>query len=240
MNAAVADVAIAAKTAEQKKQEEAKAAKEAAKKAKEEERLKLAAKKEAEEKAAQEEHERLVALAVTGKEAAASAYGCGKKGTQLADYVSAMEVKPTGAGLISCIMEDAGRSPNPRVWLSKAEYGPAMSFLLKDADIKLQVLALLEVEKNCGENDFPMYSPGAGKKDLNLIEVIFQAMLENELADPDAFNAWVDEEKLATKYRNRALIKTVGFMTWLNEPDEPDSDEEEEDFDVDAVRATVS
>mmetsp|Transcript_23487 Transcript_23487/g.52240 ORF Transcript_23487/g.52240 Transcript_23487/m.52240 type:complete len:182 (+) Transcript_23487:1-546(+) len=180
-----------------------------------------------------------MALAAAGKEAAAAAFSSGKKGSDLLSFIGSMEVKPTGAGLLACILEDSARGPNPRVWLSNAEYGPALASLLKEQDVKLQVLALLEVERFCGEKDFPMYSPGGGKKDLNLIEVVFQAMLENEFADPDAFNAWADEEKLATKYRNRALIKTVGFMTWLNEPEEPDSDEEEEDIEVDAVRATV-
>jgi hypothetical protein len=240
LSAAVAAGSISAKEKEQEKAEASRLAKEATKAAKEAERLAQEAKKEAVAKAAQEELDNQLAQLAKSKELAEKAFASGKKGAELLAVVTAMEEKPTGAGLLTCILEDTTRGPNPRVWLSKTEYGPALASLLKDQSIKLQMHALIEVERYCGTKEFPMYSPGAGKKDLNLIEVIFQAMLEIELADPDAFTAWADEEKLATKYRNRALIKTVGFITWLNEDDEESDEEEEEDFEVDAVRETVA
>jgi hypothetical protein len=239
LTAAVQSVSASAQLADQQKAEELKAEKEALKAAKELERLTLAAKAEAAAKAAEEERVKLLAVAESGKNAAAEAFSTGKKGAALSDHIASMSVKPTGAGLLASIMNDPSRNANPLVWFTKAEYGTALSALLKDQPTSLQVLALLEVESYCGAKKFPMYSPGGGKKDVNLIELIFQGLLSAEFVDAESFNAWVDDDKQATQFRTTALVKTSGFMNWLNDPEEPDSEEEEEDDEVDAPRATV-
>lgn len=226
-------VAPPAPTAEQLK---AKAAKDEAKAAKEAERQAQAARAEAAAKAEEERVASLRALTESAKDAASAAYSTGLKGAALKDHIAAMATKPTGAGLLNEILRDPKRAANPRVLFSKAEFGPALGLLLTNKSKDLQALAVVEVEKYCGDNNFPKFSPGAGKKDLNLIEVIFQALYEVELVDESAFNAWVEDETFTTPAHTKALVQTVGFINWLNEPEEPGSDDEiEMDIDRPAV-----
>jgi pyruvate/2-oxoglutarate dehydrogenase complex dihydrolipoamide acyltransferase (E2) component len=225
----IATVAPPAPSAEQLK---AKAAKDEAKAAKEAERQAQAARAEAAARAEEERVASLRALAESAKDAAATAYNSGLKGAELKEFIAGMATKPTGAGLLSEVLRDPKRAANPRVSFSKAEYGPALGLLLTNKSKDLQALAVVEVEKYCGENNFPKYSPGAGKKELNLIEVIFQALYEVELVDENAFNAWVEDENFTTPAHTKALVQTVGFINWLNEPEEPGSDEEIE-IDID-------
>jgi hypothetical protein len=231
-------VASAAPTVD-KKAEEAKAAKEAAKVAKEMERLAVAAKAEAAAKTAAERKSALILEAEAGKVAAELLFSTGKKGIDLEAHIKTLSGQPSGAGLMACILNDPSRATNPRVIFSKDEYGRALSSLLSKSAKQQQLLALVEVEKYCGSNNFPKFSPGPGKNDLNLIEAVFQVLFESGIVDIDAFNDWVDDEDFTTSFHTRALVQTVGFINWLNEPDE-NSEDEEDDEEIDAPREIVA
>lgn len=222
----------------EKKAEEAKAAKEAAKTAKEMERLALTAKAEAASKAAAERKSALIAEAEAGKSAAESLYATGKKGVSLEAHIETLSSRPSGAGLIACILNDPSRATNPRVIFSKEQYGCALKSLLSNSVKQQQLMALVEVEKYCGSSNFPKFSPGPGRNDLNLIEAVFQVLFESGIIEIDAFNDWVEDEDFTTSFHTRALVQTVGFINWLNEPDENSDDEDEEE--VDAPREIVS
>jgi hypothetical protein len=204
---------------------------EAERKAKEEKEA-AAAKAAAEAEAAQEKAAAMKALA-------SSAVASGSKGKDLCAHLDTMEAKPTGAALLSAVLEaqDEGTLSSLK-WATDGEYGSALKKLAPS--MKDQVDLCFSVQAFCHEKKFPKVT--IKDKQRKLIEIVFQLFYQNDVVDGTAFLTWCDDESDDVPGKGNAIVQTTEFITFLREEDEEggDEDEDEEEEEIDAPREIVA
>ena len=214
----------------QSEAEKKKAAKlEEERKAKEEKAAKAKAKAEAEAQA-KAELEAAKQAAKAREEAArvhaATALASGKKGVELRDEIAGMAEKPTGASLLSNILVGL-EDKQSYTWVTKEEYGEALAFLVENDD-DAQFRLINELVKFYNTIQFPKIEVKSGTRAL--IEVVFQLLYSLDIIDAPGFNKWWDDEdEDEVPGRQKSIVQTTSFMTWLNEADESDDEDDDDD-----------
>jgi hypothetical protein len=202
---------------------DAKAAKTAARVEKERvEKERKEAAQRAKEQALQDAKERRDRSALGAK----ACYESGKKGTDLVAFIKETQQEVTGAALTGLILSGL-EDPCSLKWVNSAEYGQAIAHLVKD-NITLQVELLYEVQTHCYNHKFPKLEIKG--KQTKLIDIIFRLFYANDIVDNIGFNAWADDDNDGkVPGKTDALVHSTEFISWLNEPDVDEFDEEEDD-----------
>lgn len=173
------------------------------------------------------------ALEVAEKDAAVIAINSGKKGNELTDYIHLLEVKPTGASLISVILSSSeylevtpALIDRHVLWLSRSEYGDALANLMRE-NTSSHVAALYEVQRYCKKINFPKLEVGNVKKPL--VDVIFKLIFKDEIIDDWGFISWCDDEnELDIPGKLDAITQTTEFINLLRDSDDKEEEEEYE------------
>jgi len=198
----------------ERKEKEAKEAAAAAKAAA------IAAQKEADEKAVK---------------IAASSLASGNKGDALAEYLSGLSEKPTGAALVGEILAK-NSDPNSLKWCGLGEYGSAVKSLIQGQP-KEQMRVIYAIQVHCNKHSFPKIDVKGTKRCL--IDLIFQLLYKNEVIDDSGFLAWADDDT-EVPGRVTAIVQTTEFMRILTDVEVEEYDEDAEEEEIDAPREIVS
>lgn len=217
-----------------KVEEEAKAAKVAKKAAREEAQRK---EQEAKEAAAAAKAAALLAQQeadAAAANAAATTLATGLKGDALAEYLSGLSAKPSGAALITELLTKES-DPLSLKWCNPTEYGSAILSLVKGQP-KEQMRALYAVQLHCHKNKFPKIDVKGSKRCL--IDLIFQLLYKYEVIEDAGYLAWADDDE-EVPGRLTAIVQTTEFMRVLTDVEVAEYDEDEEEEEIDAPQETV-
>jgi hypothetical protein len=207
-----------AKARMEKKRKETEAKKEAERKAAEE----AAAKKAAEEK---EAADRAAKAAELESKLLDEFVSGSKQGEDLQQWCTEQELLPSVEKLLMALLTQkyTDKPDTECSWAEPENYGTALVALCEDnADAQMQVL--WAIQKYCDTLKFPKVD------DEYLVQAMFRAMYKYDLAEPDAFDLWKeDESEENSQGKMKAVIQTMDWFNWLEEDDDDDEEEYEEE-----------
>lgn len=120
-------------------------------------------------------------------------------------------------------------NPDPACpWAEPSQYGTALLSLVSD-NLAKQMEILFGIQRFCYDVKFPRVN------NEGLVQAMFRGMYKFDLAEPEAFDAWKEDESPEhNDGKGTAIIQTMDWFNWLEEDDEEeDEDEYEEEEDDD-------
>lgn len=112
-------------------------------------------------------------------------------------------------------------------WAEPSQYGTALLSLVSDNLVK-QMEILFGIQKFCYDVKFPRVN------NEGLVQAMFRGMYKFDLAEPEAFDAWKEDESLEhNDGKGTAIIQTMDWFNWLEEDDEEEDEDEYEEEEED-------
>jgi len=112
-------------------------------------------------------------------------------------------------------------SAKPRL----AKWAPMLRRFLKNDDDQVEVL--LTLEDFCAEED--VFAASGGGRYTPIFAQVLHALYDNDVLSEDAVLAWAEEKGGAEEGDKKFLNLAKPFITWLQEADEDDSEEESDE-----------
>lgn len=119
-------------------------------------------------------------------------------------------------------------NPDPACpWAEPSQYGTALLSLVSDSLVK-QTEILFGIQRFCYDAKFPRVN------NEGLVQAMFRGMYKFDLAEPEAFDAWKEDESPEhNDGKGTAIIQTMDWFNWLEEDDEEEDEDEYEEEDED-------
>lgn len=108
-------------------------------------------------------------------------------------------------------------------WAEPSKYGTALLSLVSDNLVK-QMEILFGIQRFCYDVKFPRVN------NEGLVQAMFRGMYKFDLAEPEAFDAWKEDESAEhNDGKGTTIIQTMDWFNWLEEDDEDEDEYEEEE-----------
>ena len=156
------------------------------------------------------------------------------KGKELVDHMKKNSIKLSASIFVTKIFNSLS-DPLSCKWLTLAEYGNALKYLLSN-NTQQQTRFLFTIQKKYNELKFPKIL--IKEVSRNLIEIVFQLLYQNEIIENEAFIKWSDDDN-SDHGKTNAVFQTTPFFQFLTQADEDDGEEEDDEDEIDAPMVTI-